>query len=80
MDPVVTALITTLLTSPLVAAALITAISLLVAMWVPGRLRKLGFQPGRKDGELDWAGMIGLVLALCGLLMGMSGSSVIGGA
>ena len=55
------------------ATAFITVISLLVAVWLPGRLRALGLQPGRRDSELDWAGMIGLLLGLFGVLLGLSG-------
>ncbi|MFT5684261.1 MAG: putative membrane protein [Myxococcota bacterium] len=78
MSPELTALIQSILASPLTAALVITVLSLLVAVWVPGRLRRLGFQPGKKDNELDWAGIVGLTLALLGLLMGLSGVATAG--
>lgn len=73
MSPDLIALIQSILASPLTATAGITLLALLVALWVPGRLRRLGFQPGRRDSELDWAGIIGLTLGLLGLLLGASG-------
>ena len=63
----------TLITAPSITALGIMVLALLVAAWVPGRLRRLGFQPGRRDSELDWAGIIGLALGLLGVLLGLSG-------
>jgi hypothetical protein len=73
MSPELIALIKTILEAPITASAAITLTALVVALWLPGRLRRLGFQPGRKDSELDWAGIIGLALGLVGVLMGLSG-------
>ena len=76
MSPDLVTLIPALLASPLTATATIAFLALLVAVWVPGRLRRLGFQPGRLDSELDWPGIIGLMLGLLGLLLGLSGLAV----
>lgn len=45
----------TIVTSPSTTALGIMVLALLVAAWVPGRRRRLGFQPARRDSELDWA-------------------------
>ena len=63
----------TIVASPSITALGIMVLALLVAAWVPGRLRRLGFQPERRDSELDWAGIIGLSLGVLGVLLGLSG-------